>query len=121
MHPIFHSILSACAAAAWATPALASYLPTGEAQHPVVHHRVVNVGGLSVFYREAGPADAPVILLLHGFPATSHMYRDLIPALAARYHVIAPDPQRSGPVTSRRPKLSSTALKTSRKSSTTSR
>jgi pimeloyl-ACP methyl ester carboxylesterase len=44
-----------------------------------------------VFYREAGPKDAPAILLLHGFPTSSHMFRDLIPALADRYHVVAPD------------------------------
>jgi pimeloyl-ACP methyl ester carboxylesterase len=44
-----------------------------------------------VFYREAGPKDAPAILLLHGFPTSSHMFRDLIPALAGRYHVVAPD------------------------------
>jgi pimeloyl-ACP methyl ester carboxylesterase len=44
-----------------------------------------------VFYREAGPADAPVILLLHGFPTSSFQYRDLIPRLADRYHVVAPD------------------------------
>jgi pimeloyl-ACP methyl ester carboxylesterase len=49
------------------------------------------VNGLSIFYREAGPADAPVVLLLHGFPTSSHQFRDLIPTLAARYHVIAPD------------------------------
>ncbi len=49
------------------------------------------VGPVEVFYREAGPADAPVILLLHGYPTTSHMFRDLIPLLAARYRVIAPD------------------------------
>jgi pimeloyl-ACP methyl ester carboxylesterase len=48
-------------------------------------------GGVKVFYREAGPADAPVILLLHGFPTSSHMFRDLIPILADRYRVIAPD------------------------------
>jgi len=44
-----------------------------------------------VFYREAGPKDAPAILLLHGFPTSSHMFRDLMPALADRYHVVAPD------------------------------
>jgi pimeloyl-ACP methyl ester carboxylesterase len=49
------------------------------------------VSDVEVFYREAGPADAPVILLLHGFPTSSHMFRDLIPALADRYRVIAPD------------------------------
>jgi len=49
------------------------------------------VGDVEVFYREAGPRDAPVILLLHGFPTASHMFRDLIPLLAARYRLIAPD------------------------------
>ena len=44
-----------------------------------------------IFYREAGPSDAPVVLLLHGFPTSSHMFRNLIPELADRYHVIAPD------------------------------
>ena len=56
-----------------------------------VHYRTQRVGDVDVFYREAGPRDAPVILLLHGFPTSSHMFRDLIPALADRYHVIAPD------------------------------
>jgi len=58
---------------------------------PVTHHRTTKVGGLEIFYREAGPADAPVVVLLHGYPSSSHMYRNLIPALADRYHVIAPD------------------------------
>ena len=49
------------------------------------------VADANVFYREAGPADAPVLLLLHGFPSASHMFRDLIPLLADRFHVIAPD------------------------------
>jgi pimeloyl-ACP methyl ester carboxylesterase len=49
------------------------------------------VGDVNVFYREAGPVDAPVILLLHGFPTASHMFRDLIPRLADRYRLIAPD------------------------------
>jgi len=44
-----------------------------------------------IFYREAGPETAPTILLLHGFPTSSHMFRNLIPALADRYHVVAPD------------------------------
>ncbi|AMM19434.1 alpha/beta hydrolase [Frondihabitans sp. PAMC 28766] len=57
----------------------------------VVHHRTVSVDGLEVFYREAGPGDAPVLLLLHGYPTSSHMFRHLIPALAERYRVIAPD------------------------------
>lgn len=53
--------------------------------------RTVDVDGLNVFYREAGRRDAPVILLLHGFPTSSHMFRGLIPSLADRYRVIAPD------------------------------
>ena len=49
------------------------------------------VGNATVFYREAGPIDAPVLLLLHGFPSSSFQYRNLIPILATTYHVIAPD------------------------------
>jgi pimeloyl-ACP methyl ester carboxylesterase len=56
-----------------------------------VLHKTVKVGGLDIFYREAGPKDAPVMLLLHGFPTSSQMFRNLIPALADRYRVIAPD------------------------------
>jgi pimeloyl-ACP methyl ester carboxylesterase len=56
-----------------------------------VHHRYATVGGHRLFYREAGPADAPVVLLLHGFPASSFMFRTLIPQLADRYRVLAPD------------------------------
>jgi pimeloyl-ACP methyl ester carboxylesterase len=55
------------------------------------HHRTATVDAREVFYREAGPADAPVLLLLHGFPTSSAMFRHLIPRLAERYHVIAPD------------------------------
>ena len=58
---------------------------------PVTHHRNVKIDGVNIFYREAGPADAPVLLLLHGFPTSSHMFRNLIPALADRYRLIAPD------------------------------
>src|SRR5258708_19207686 len=54
-------------------------------------YRTTQVDGLNIFYREAGPEDAPVILLLHGFPTSSRMFRNLIPALADRYHLIAPD------------------------------
>lgn len=56
-----------------------------------VHHRRVTVDGIELFYREAGPRNGPVILLLHGFPTSSQMYRNLIPRLADRYRVIAPD------------------------------
>lgn len=58
---------------------------------PEVTHRSVDVDGLRVFYREAGPADAPVILLLHGFPTSSHMFRRLMPLLAGSFRVVAPD------------------------------
>jgi len=58
---------------------------------PTVHHRTVSVNGLDVFYREAGNEDAPVLLLLHGYPTSSHMFRHLIPALADDFRVIAPD------------------------------
>lgn len=56
-----------------------------------VHYRKQKVGAVEVFYREAGPAEAPVLLLLHGFPSASHMFRDLIPQLSDRFRVIAPD------------------------------
>jgi pimeloyl-ACP methyl ester carboxylesterase len=58
---------------------------------PFTSIRQVEVDGVRVFYREAGAPDAPAILLLHGFPASSFMYRELIPRLAARYRVVAPD------------------------------
>ena len=56
-----------------------------------IHCRKVNVDGLKVFYREAGRVDAPTLLLLHGFPSSGHMFRELIPALSDRFHIIAPD------------------------------
>lgn len=62
-----------------------------ETTMPDVQYRTRQVGPVEVFFREAGPVDAPVILLLHGFPTSSHMFRDLIPLLADRYRVIAPD------------------------------
>jgi len=58
---------------------------------PTVSFRKADVDGFNVFYREAGSKEAPAILLLHGFPSASHMFRDLIPLLADRYRVIAPD------------------------------
>jgi len=56
-----------------------------------VRFNTVDVDGLKVFYRSAGDQSAPVVLLLHGFPSASHMFRDLIPELADKYHVVAPD------------------------------
>lgn len=56
-----------------------------------VHHRTLDVEGVGVFYREAGAPEAPAVLLLHGFGASSYMFRALIPVLAQRYHVVAPD------------------------------
>src|SRR3984893_12366661 len=58
---------------------------------PKVTYRTVNIDGLDIFYREAGPKDAPTILLLHGFPTSSHMFRNLILALADEFHQVAPD------------------------------
>jgi len=72
---------------------------------PPVTYRTIEVDGLNIFYREAGRAIVPTLLLLHGFPSAGHMFRDLIPQLADRFHVIAPDlpgfgqsdmPDRSG-------------------------
>jgi len=57
----------------------------------VIRYTYAVVDGNRIFYREAGPATAPTILLLHGFPTSSHMFRNLIPALADSYHVVAPD------------------------------
>jgi pimeloyl-ACP methyl ester carboxylesterase len=58
---------------------------------PRTAYRTMAIHGVNLFYREAGPADAPVVLLLHGFGASSHMFRELIPQLARRYRVLAPD------------------------------
>jgi pimeloyl-ACP methyl ester carboxylesterase len=66
-------------------------MSTSSINRPVTCHCSASVGGLTVFYREGGAADAPVVVLLHGFPSSSHMFRNLIPALADRYRVIAPD------------------------------
>lgn len=76
-----------------APPAIGAADPgsTADFEHLAVRHRIVNVEGLDIFYREAGRAEAPAVLLLHGFPTSSHMFRHLIPALAERYRVVAPD------------------------------
>ncbi|MCL4104674.1 UNVERIFIED_CONTAM: hypothetical protein GTU68_004628 [Idotea baltica] len=71
---------------------------TGNPAHAVepesnsaIRYQTIEIEGQQIFYREAGPKNAPTVLLLHGFPTSSHMFRNLIPALADRYHVVAPD------------------------------
>jgi pimeloyl-ACP methyl ester carboxylesterase len=56
-----------------------------------ITYRTASVDGIKIFYREAGQANAPTLLLLHGFPTSSHMFRNLIPLLADRFHIVAPD------------------------------
>ncbi|HEY4368637.1 MAG TPA: alpha/beta hydrolase [Steroidobacteraceae bacterium] len=65
--------------------------PLAQSSDSEVHYRTMQIEGVDVFYREAGPHDAPVVVLLHGFPTSSNMFRSLIPQLAQRYRVIAPD------------------------------
>lgn len=72
-------------------PPMATSGAEADAPASQVMHRTVKIDGLDIFYREAGPRNAPAILLLHGFPTSSHMFRNLIPALADKYHVVAPD------------------------------
>ncbi|MBI1190021.1 MAG: alpha/beta fold hydrolase [Tepidisphaera sp.] len=74
---------------ALAGPAVAAEPPATE-RADVIYH-TAKIDGVNIFYREAGPKDAPTILLLHGFPSSSSMFRNLIPALSDKYHVIAPD------------------------------
>lgn len=89
-------LLLACAAALLTVPAMAAPAPA-PAQAPLpsttattTFHKV-DVDGVGIFYREAGPKDAPTIVLLHGFPSSSRTFNSLIPLLATRYHLIAPD------------------------------
>jgi pimeloyl-ACP methyl ester carboxylesterase len=81
------------AAATWL--AIMATIP-GRAASPTdaletTHYRTITVDGLSIFYREAGPPDAPTILLLHGFPSSSRMYEPLFSRLSLQYHLVAPD------------------------------
>ena len=69
----------------------AAAAPAAPAVSTAVSYHTVSIDGVKVFYREAGPKNAPTLLLLHGFPTSSQMFRNLIPKLADRYHVIAPD------------------------------
>ena len=77
------ALSSSLAPAAWAAPQPSTHSTT-------TYHKV-QIDGVGVFYREAGPKDAPTIILLHGFPTSSRQYEALIPLLATRYHIIAPD------------------------------
>lgn len=72
-------------------PASSAAAETSPAAVVQTHYRSATIDGIELAYREAGPANAPTVLLLHGFPTSSRMFRNLIPALATRYHVIAPD------------------------------
>jgi len=86
------AVAAVAAIAATSAPATAQTATSAAANGAIVtHYRTKEVDGVKIFYREAGPADAPVVLLLHGFPTSSHMFRNLISALGDRYHLIAPD------------------------------
>src|SRR6516162_3005753 len=80
--------LAAAAAMAIGTTTFAAALPSTSA---TTTYQRAQVDGVGIFYREAGPKDAPTIVLLHGFPSSSRMFDTLIPLLATRYHLIAPD------------------------------
>lgn len=82
---------SSLVAFAGASPAILSASMPEKTHIPLTSIRRIEADGVTVFYREAGPSDAPVVLLLHGFPTSSFQYRELIPRLADKYRVIAPD------------------------------
>jgi pimeloyl-ACP methyl ester carboxylesterase len=82
----FFALLPALGLFAGSQPAAAA-----PAEVRTIHHRTMSIDGVEVFYREAGPANGPVVVLLHGFPSSSHMFRTLIPELSDKYRVIAPD------------------------------
>ncbi len=88
---MFKSLLVTPLAALGLDTGAATSATAAEKPDATVHYHTVKVDGLDIFYREAGAADRPTLLLLHGFPTSSHMFRNLIPLLADRYHIIAPD------------------------------
>jgi pimeloyl-ACP methyl ester carboxylesterase len=83
--------LSLISTAAAAFLSLAAPFAGFAASSSEIRYKTASVDGVEVFYREAGPTDGQTVLLLHGFPTSSHMYRNLIPLLADKYHVVAPD------------------------------
>ena len=92
---MFDTILNFSGATAIAAALLTSPIASAEIVDAnglaVVHHRSMEIQGLEIAYREAGDPSRPTMLLLHGFPTSSHMFRNLIPVIGAKYHVIAPD------------------------------
>ena len=74
----------------FAGPAYGSSNKESSGNYPTLH-KPIEVNGLKIFYREAGPKNAPTLLLLHGYPTSSHMFRNLIENLSHRYHLLAPD------------------------------
>lgn len=87
----FKSILIAASTLGMLTALPISAAVTSDKKSMEINYRTANIDGKNIFYRESGRKDAPVLLLLHGFPTSSHMYRNLIPLLADKYRVIAPD------------------------------
>ena len=85
------ALIIGCAVASFALTATTLTAEESNMRSKKTLHKTVGIDGLDIFYRQAGPRDAPVILLLHGFPTSSHMFRNLIPTLSDRYHVVAPD------------------------------
>lgn len=83
--------MKAILAAALTLLAGAAQAQSSPSTSATITYRTVKVDGLDIFYREAGPKDAPTILLLHGYPSSSRMFTTLIPLLADRYHLVAPD------------------------------
>ena len=75
----------------WMNPAYAAGQAVAAAEESRTAHKTIDIDGVQIFYREAGPVTAPTILLLHGFPTSSQMFRNLIPALSDRFHLLAPD------------------------------
>src|SRR5688500_15866701 len=86
---LWQPIAAAVLALATVTPVFADSngkaSPTAVSARDTVRYRTQRIDGVELFYREAGPANAPTVVLLHGFPTSSNMYRNLIPALATKY------------------------------------